>query len=144
MGLDIGDKRIGVSISDSMNLTAQSKEVIKRTDRRQDLKIIKKYIKKYQVNEIIVGLPKNMDGTLGPQAEKTKNYTNFLKNNLDLPIIFWDERLSSREAEKLLIKADVSRSRRKGVIDQVAASIILQGYLDFKNNQNTGGSNNEK
>jgi putative Holliday junction resolvase len=141
MGLDIGDKRIGIAISDALNLTAQSKDVIIRTNHRQDLKIIKKYIAQYQVDQLIVGLPKNMDGSLGKQAQKTQAYVNFLKNNLEIPIEFWDERLSTREAEKLLIEANVRRSRRKGVIDQVAASIILQGYLD-NFNRNTGGDKN--
>ena len=134
MGLDIGDKRIGIAISDAMNITAQSKKVLKRTDHQQDLKTINKYIKKYNVDEIIVGLPKNMDNSIGPQAEKVKHYVNFLKNNLDIPIKFWDERLSTREAERLLIKADLSRSQRKNVVDRVAASIILQGYLDYNFN----------
>ncbi|MFW5998876.1 MAG: Holliday junction resolvase RuvX [Halanaerobiaceae bacterium] len=134
MGLDIGDKRIGIAISDAMNITAQSKEVLKRTDHKKDLELIKDYIDKYEVEEIIVGLPKNMDGSIGPQAEKVKNYFNFLNNNLDIPIKFWDERLSTREAERFLIKADLSREKRKNVIDRVAAAIILQSYLNYQNN----------
>lgn len=140
MGLDIGDKRIGIAISDALNITAQSKEVLIRTDHQQDLKVIKNYIEKYNIDEIVVGLPKNMNNSLGTQAEKVKNYVNFLKNNLEISIILWDERLSSREAERLLIKADLSRSHRKKVIDQVAASIILQSYLDYQ--YNVGGKNN--
>lgn len=144
MGLDFGSKTIGVAISDELGITAQGKTTIVRTDLRNDLKKIIKYIEKYKVKEIIVGLPKNMDGTLGSRAEKTQQFVNFLNNNLDLPVKFWDERLSSREAEKLLIEADLSRSRRKEVIDKVAASIILQGYLDSKSlNNRMGGSNNE-
>ena len=142
LGLDIGDKRIGIAVSDALNITANTKGFIKRTDHRKDLKEIKNYIKEYNIGELIVGLPKNMDGSIGLQAEKTKQYVNFLKNNLDIPVKMWDERLSSREAEKLLIKADVSRQKRKKVIDGVAASIILQGYLDMKKNKK-GGLNNE-
>ena len=134
MGLDIGDKRIGIAISDPSNLIAQSKEVLKRTDHRKDLKIIKKYIKEYEIDEIIVGLPKNMDGSFSAQTRKTDQYINFLKNNLDISVKKWDERLTSREAEKMLIKADLSRKKRKCVIDGVAAAIILQGYLDWQNN----------
>lgn len=133
MGLDYGDKTIGVAISDKLELTAQSKGVIRRKGHSEDLEKLKKYVKDYQVEEIVVGLPANMDGTHGKRVEKTKHFVNFLKKNLDLPILLWDERLSTMEAERLLIKADLSRNRRKGVIDQVAASIILQGYLDYKN-----------
>lgn len=143
MGLDFGDKTIGVAISDAINLTAQGKDTIRRTDLRKDLKKIYVYLDKYQIDEIIVGFPLNMDGTLGPRAEKTMEFVNFLNNNLDIPVKLWDERLSTREAERLLIEADLSRARRKDVIDQVAASIILQGYLDSqKYGKNTGGKKN--
>ncbi len=144
MGLDYGSKTIGVSVSDELGITAQGKGTIKRTDLRHDLQKIMEYIEKYQVEEIIVGLPRNMDGTFGSRAEKTQQFVNFLNNNLDLAVKFWDERLSSREAERLLIKADLSRARRKKVIDQVAASIILQTYLDSQRiNKRTGGINDE-
>lgn len=141
MGLDIGDKRIGIAISDAMNITAQSKEVLERTNHKEDLAVIKGLIKKYEVGEVIVGLPRNMDGSLGPQADKVKQYYNFLKNNLDIPIKFWDERLSTQEAEKFLIKADLTRNKRKGIIDRVAAAIILQSYLKYQDN--SGGKKDE-
>ena len=133
MALDLGDKRIGVAVSDELNITAQGKGVITRSDHRQDLGKIKKYIEQNNITEIIVGLPKNMNNTEGPRVEKTRNYVNFLKNNLDVPIILRDERLTSREAEKMLIKADLRREHRREVIDQVAASLILQNYLDYEN-----------
>ncbi|MDI3548416.1 MAG: putative pre6S rRNA nuclease [Halanaerobiales bacterium] len=133
MGLDFGDKTIGVAISDALGLTAQSKGVIRRSNLNADLEELKKYISDYQVSEIIIGLPKNMNGTLGSRAEKTGQFVNFLKKRLDLPIKLWDERLSTVEAEKLLINADLSRAKRKVVIDQVAAAIILQSYLDARN-----------
>ena len=139
MGLDIGDKRIGIAVSDPLNCTAQAREVLERSQHHRELEVFKKYITEYQITEIIVGLPKNMDNSCGHQAKKVKEYVNFLKNNLDIPIIFWDERLSSREAQKLLIKADLRRSHRKDVIDKVAAAIILQGYLNFEKNKKTGG-----
>lgn len=133
MGLDFGDKTIGVAISDPLGLTAQSKGVIRRSNLNADLEELKKYISDYQVSEIVIGLPKNMNGTLGSRAEKTGQFVNFLKKRLDLPIKLWDERLSTVEAEKLLINADLSRAKRKVVIDQVAAAIILQSYLDARN-----------
>ncbi len=144
MGLDIGNKRIGIAISDSLNYTAQGKEVLIRKNHQQDLKIIKNYIDKYQVDELVVGLPKNMDNSTGPQAKKVKNYFNFLRNNLEISVILWDERFSTKEAEKILIEADLSRADRKKVIDKVAASIILQGYLDYRKRQkNSGGNKSE-
>lgn len=132
MGLDFGDKTIGIAVSDALRLTAQSKGVIKRDNLTSDLEKIKNYIKKYQVSEIVVGMPKNMDGTLGPRAEKTQQFINFLSKRIDLPVETWDERLSTVQAEKILIKADLSRKKRKKVVDQLAAAVILQGYLDRK------------
>ncbi|MGM0409678.1 MAG: Holliday junction resolvase RuvX [Bacillota bacterium] len=138
LALDFGDKRIGVAVSDALNITAQGKGYIKRSDLRKDLEEIKYYIDKYDVDEIIVGMPKNMDGSLGPRAKKTQEFINFLNNNLDITISIWDERLSTKEAERVLIKADVSRSNRKEVIDKMAASLILDSYLqaNYKNRRN--------
>ncbi len=130
LGLDFGDKTIGVAVSDGLGLTAQAKGVIRRTNLTEDLVKLKKYIEDYQIGEVVVGLPRNMDGSFGSRAEKTQQFVNFLKKKIEIPVKFWDERLSTVEAERLLIDADLSRSRRKGVIDQVAAAIILQSYLD--------------
>ena len=132
MCLDYGDKRIGVAVSDEMGLTAQGKGVIARTELNEVLEEINEYIEKYDVGEIVVGMPKNMDGSIGPRAEKTQQFINFLNNNLNIPVNTWDERLSSVEAERVLIEGDVSRAKRKKVIDRVASAIILQGYLDSK------------
>ncbi len=142
MGLDVGDRRIGVAVSDALGYTAQGKGVIKRDDLQSDLEKIKEYIEKHQVDELIIGLPKNMDNSLGPQAEKVKNFAGFLRNRLDIPVKLWDERLTTRQAEEVLIQGDVSRARRKEVIDKMAAVLILQNYLDFKDHQKrTGGKN---
>jgi putative Holliday junction resolvase len=130
MALDFGDKRIGVAISDSLGITAQGKDFIRRTDLKRDLEDIIGYITQYNVTELVVGMPKNMDGSLGKRAQKTQAFINFLENNLDLPIKAWDERLTSVEAERVLIEADVRRARRKKVIDKLAASIILRSYLE--------------
>lgn len=132
MGLDFGDKTIGVAISDELGWTAQSKGVINRTNLTEDLVELNEYINKYQVEEIVVGLPKNMDGSEGIRVEKTQQFVNFLKKRVKIPIFLWDERLTTRQAENILLEADLSRSRRKKVIDQLAAAIILQNYLDAK------------
>ena len=132
MGLDYGDKTIGVAVSDPMGWTAQSKGVIRRKNLTDDLKELKDYIEEYTIKEIVVGLPKNMNGTLGKRAEKTKEFVNFLKKRLEIPIIMWDERLTTYQAEGILLEADLSRNKRKKVIDQLAAAIILQSYLDAK------------
>ncbi|MFW6256995.1 MAG: Holliday junction resolvase RuvX [Bacillota bacterium] len=142
MGLDIGDKRIGVAVSDALNITAQGKTVIVRKEHQKDLRQIEKLIQKYNITEVVAGLPVNMDNTEGPQVDKVRNYVNFLKNNLEIPVVFWDERLTSLEAERVLIKADLSRAQRKKVIDQVAASLILQNYLDHQNYQKEREDNN--
>ncbi|MCT4509758.1 MAG: Holliday junction resolvase RuvX [Tepidibacter sp.] len=134
MGLDVGNKTIGVAVSDLMGLTAQGITTVRRKGIKKDLEEIDKIIKEKEVAEIVVGLPKNMNGTLGPQSEKVVKFTEKLKTITDLEIKFWDERLTTVAAEKSLIQADVSRQKRKKVIDMLAAVLILQGYLDMKRN----------
>ena len=134
MGLDIGDKTIGVAVSDLMGLTAQGVTTIKRVGKKKDIEAIKKIIAEKQVNKIVSGLPKNMNGTVGPQGEKVQKFCELLKEETNLPIEFWDERLSTVAAERSLIEGNVRRENRKKVIDMLAAVIILQGYLDLKRN----------
>lgn len=130
LGLDYGNKRVGVAVSDAMGWTAQPLKTLEMHGHQELLREIKKYIDKYDVEEIIVGMPYNMDGTRGKRAEITQAFINFLEKNLELPIKIQDERLSSREAENILLEADVSRAGRKKVIDKMAATLILQSYLD--------------
>ena len=132
MGLDIGDKTIGVAVSDLMGLTAQGVTTIKRVGKKKDIEAIKQIIAEKQVNKIVSGLPKNMNGTVGPQGEKVQKFCELLKEETNLPIEFWDERLSTVAAERSLIEGKVRREKRKKVIDMLAAVIILQGYLDSK------------
>lgn len=134
MGLDFGDSTIGVAISDALGFTAQSRGVINRTNLTEDFSRLMEYIKDYQVEEIVVGYPINMDGTSGKRTEKTEQFINFLKKRVDIPVRTWDERLSTRQAERILIEVDLSRARRKQVIDGLAAQIILQNYLDARTN----------
>lgn len=132
MGLDIGNNTIGVAVSDLMGMTAQGITTIKRESKKKDIETIKDIIKEQNVNLIVSGLPKNMNGTVGPQAEKVMKFCELIKEETKLEVEFWDERLTTVSAEKMLISGDVSRKNRKKVIDKLAAVLILQNYLDFK------------
>ena len=132
LGLDYGNKRVGVAVSDSLGWTAQPLATLQMHGHQELLTEIKEYIKKYDIEKIIVGMPYNMDGTMGKRAEITQAFINFLNNNLELPIQIQDERLTTSQAKNILLEADVSREGRKKVIDKMAASLILQSYLDSK------------
>ncbi|GAB2672375.1 Holliday junction resolvase RuvX [Paenibacillus thermoaerophilus] len=132
MGLDYGDRTIGVALSDELGWTAQGLEVIRRTTPEDDLERIGQIVREYGVAEIVVGLPKNMNGTIGPRGQICKEFADSLNRTLHLPVHLVDERLSTVAAERTLLEADVSRKKRKQVIDKMAAAIILQTYLDSK------------
>ncbi|MFW6028633.1 MAG: Holliday junction resolvase RuvX [Halanaerobiales bacterium] len=136
LGLDYGARTIGVAVSDLMGWTAQGLEVIRRKneyDLKETMERLKELIDQFNVEKIIVGLPKNMNNTLGERAEKTLIFVNKLETTFELPVVTWDERLSTMFAERTLIEADVSRNKRKKVIDKMAAVFILQGFLDSIN-----------
>ena len=130
MGLDIGARTIGIAISDELEITAQGLKTLKRKSVDEDFKEIATITHQFEVKKIIVGLPKNMDGTLGRQAEKVLKWVEALKEKIGIPVATWDERLSTVGASRVLLEADLSRRKRKKVIDKVAAVLILQGYLD--------------
>lgn len=130
MALDVGSRTIGIACSDALLMTAQGIETIRRTSLENDFNRLRELISEYEVHELVVGMPKNMNGTKGERAEKTEEFVEKMKVVIDLPVTFWDERLSTVMAERQLIAADVSRKKRKGVIDKMAAVVILQGYLD--------------
>jgi len=132
MGLDYGDRRIGIALSDVFGWTAQGLEVIERRRDGNELNRIAELVKEHEVGEIVVGLPKNMNGTIGPRGEICIEFAGTLRDSLDLPVHLWDERLSTVSAERTLLEADVSRKKRKQVVDKMAASLILQNYLDSK------------
>ncbi|WP_096233657.1 Holliday junction resolvase RuvX [Thermoanaerobacterium sp. RBIITD] len=133
IGLDVGDKTIGVAVSDPSGLIAQGIKTLKRTIIEEDIIEIKKLVNSFQAEELVVGFPKNMNGTIGPQGQKVIEFVENLKKEIKLPIILWDERLTTVEANRMLIeKADMRRDKRKKVIDKLAATIILQGFLDHK------------
>jgi putative holliday junction resolvase len=133
LGLDLGERRIGLALSDPLELTAQALSVWQRKGSlQQDLKYLHKVIQEYEVSGLVLGLPKNMNGSEGPMAEKARDFGAALEEICGIPIEYWDERLSTSSALRVLIEADLSRRKRKGKVDQVAAAIILQNFLDFK------------
>ena len=130
MSLDVGSRTIGIACSDALLMTAQGIETIRRTSLEKDFNRLQELIAEYEVHELVVGMPKNMNGTKGERAEKTEEFVEKMKEVIDLPVTYWDERLSTVMAERQLIAADVSRKKRKSVLDKMAAVVILQGYLD--------------
>lgn len=132
LGLDIGDNTIGVAVSDPLGITAQGITTVRRTTVEKDLEELRSICAQYQVERIIAGLPKNMDGTVGHQGEKVFEFVELVKETLELPVETWDERLSTVSAQRVLIEGDVGRRKRKKVIDKMAAVIILQNYLDSR------------
>lgn len=128
MGLDVGDKTIGVAVSDLLMITAQGVTTIKRTSIKNDLNELKRIIDEYQVTKIIVGIPKMLDGTIGIQGEKVLKFVEKLRR-FDLPIELEDERFTTTISERMLIDADVKRKKRKEVIDKLAAVQILSSYM---------------
>ncbi len=130
MGLDVGTQTIGIAISDELGITAQGLRTLKRKSMEGDLRELAAIVHQFEIGKIVVGLPKNMDGTLGKQAEKVLKWMEALKDKIQIPVVTWDERLSTVGASKVLLEADLSRKKRKRVIDKVAAVLILQGYLD--------------
>lgn len=132
MGLDVGSKTVGVAISDELGWTAQGITTITINEDNKDygFKKVGKLITEYQVSKVVVGYPKNMNGTIGPRGEASEFYASELTRRYQVPTVLWDERLTTMAAERLLIEADVRREKRKAVIDKMAAVMILQGFLD--------------
>lgn len=130
LGLDVGDRTIGIALSDPLGYIAQGITTIRRKYIEYDLSELKKILDENNVDTIVVGLPKNMNGTLGPQGEKVMEFCESVKTITDLPIKMWDERLTTVAAHRAMLEADMSREKRKKIVDKVAATYILQGYLD--------------
>jgi len=135
LGLDVGSKTVGVALSDEFGWTAQGLTTLKINEEKSKFGFdeIGQLIKEYQVDTVVIGLPKNMNGTIGPRAEASMQYAAEIENKFAVPTVLWDERLTTMAAERVLLEADVSRKKRKKVIDKMAAVMILQGYLDSKN-----------
>ena len=135
MGLDFGSKTVGVAISDPLLITAQGIEIIRRKEEnklRQTLARIEELIVEYGVEEIVLGLPKNMNATEGVRAELTNEFKEKLERRTGLPVALWDERLTTVAADKAMMEAGIRREKRKDYVDMIAATLILQGYLDLK------------
>lgn len=135
MGLDFGSKTVGVAISDPLLITAQGIEIIRRKDEnklRQTLARIEQLIVEYEVSEIVLGLPKNMNDTLGVRAELSLEFKDKLERRTGLPVVMWDERLTTVSADKVMMEAGIRREHRKEYVDKIAAVFILQGYLDYR------------
>ena len=134
LGLDYGSKTVGVAVSDPLGFTAQGVEIIRRKSEnkmRQTLARIEELIAQYQVEEIVLGLPKNMNNTLGDRAEKSLELKETLERRTGLPVVMWDERLTTVSANRVLMETGVRRENRKEHVDEIAAVCILQGYLDY-------------
>lgn len=133
IGLDLGSKTLGISLSDASGIIASSYKIIRHNEEYEKLvDEVKKIIDEYNIEKIVLGLPKNMNGTIGPKGELSYKFKKMLEDKLNLEVILEDERLSTVEANKMLISNDTSRKKRKKVVDSLAATIILQSYLDKK------------
>ena len=140
MGLDYGSKTIGVAVSDPLGITAQGVEIIRREEEnklRKSLRRVEELVKEYEVEEIVLGFPKNMNNTVGERAEKSLQLKEMLERRLGLPVVMWDERLTTVEANRTLMESGVRRENRSKYVDMIAAVFILQGYLDAKANPGT-------
>jgi putative Holliday junction resolvase len=132
MALDVGDRTVGVAISDEGGVLGQGLTVLRRRDPAGDLRRIEALCREHGAGEVVVGLPRSLDGRIGAQARKVLAFVEALRRRLPVPVTTWDERLTTRVAERALLEADVSRRRRREKVDQVAAAVILQGYLDAR------------
>ncbi len=132
MGLDVGDKRIGIAISDGLGFTAQPLCLYERKGARQDVAFLKNKIQELGVLELVVGMPYKMSGGMSTMAQRITDFIDFLKETCNVQVIFWGERLSTVEANRSMLEGDLSRKKRKSLVDVVAAQLILQGYLESK------------
>jgi putative Holliday junction resolvase len=132
LGLDVGDKRIGVALSDEGAIIASPRETLERKGTKKDVLYLLDLARREEVSEILVGMPFSLDGTAGPQAEKVGRFVEALRASSPVTVTTWDERLSTVVAERAMIEADVSRAKRRGALDRVAAALILQSYLDAR------------
>ncbi len=132
LGLDVGSKTIGVAVSDLMGWTAQGVTVIRRTSLKKDFVALRDLVEEFKVEKFVVGLPRRTDGSYGPETDNIYSFGSELEREFALPVEYWDERFSTVQAERILLEGDVSRAKRRQVIDKVAAAVILQAYLDRK------------
>jgi putative Holliday junction resolvase len=136
LGIDYGDRHIGLAVSDKLLLTAQALGTYRSKSKEEDKKYFKELISKYEIGEIVLGFPLRMDGSPGTRVEKTKEFAGWLKNILKIPIVFWDERLTTKQAHQILGRQKIKAKRKKTLEDQIAASVILSSYLESKRGKN--------
>lgn len=132
LGIDFGEKRIGLALSDPLGFTAQGLETVLRQNKAQVLKDLKTLCQERQVSEVVIGLPINMDGTIGPKAKEILELVPKMEKEFAVPVKTWDERLTSRQAGRLMIDEGLSRQKQRAQSDRLAATLILQGYLESK------------
>jgi putative Holliday junction resolvase len=133
LGLDLGEKRIGISLSDALGWTAGPLSALQRVGWKKDLAALRSLIAEHEVQRVVVGLPIQMDGREGEMARRTQEFVARFRLTITIPVETWDERLTTVQAERILVEADVRRDKRRAVIDSMAACLILQGYLDYRN-----------
>lgn len=131
IGLDLGQKNIGVAVSDPLGFTAQGITTIRRTNKEKDIQSIKDICDEYKAELLLIGLPKNMNGTIGPSGELAMEFGELCQKAINIEVKYWDERLTTVAANRAMLEADLSRNKRKKIVDKVAATYILQGYLDM-------------
>jgi putative Holliday junction resolvase len=132
LGLDVGDRSIGAALSDETGTIATGLTTVRRVGPRKDVRAVAELVRRHQVQEVVVGLPRSLDGSIGPQAQKVLSFVDSLRALVEVPLVPWDERFSSVVAQRSLIEAGVSRRGRKSVVDKVSAVLILQNYLDYR------------
>jgi len=132
LGIDLGDRNIGLAVSDTLLITAQALDRYRVKSKDEDKKYFKELVEKYEIGKIVVGLPLRMDGSIGTQAEKAKIFAHWLEKTLRLPVVFWDERLTTKQALKILSQQKINIKRKKTLKDQVSAALILSSYLESK------------
>jgi len=133
LGVDLGEKRIGISLSDALGWTAGPLAALVRVGWKKDLAALRSLILEHEVGRVVVGLPINMDGSTGEMARRTQEFVDRFRLTVSIPVETWDERLTTVQAERILLEADLRRDKRRQVIDSMAACLILQGYLDYRN-----------
>jgi putative Holliday junction resolvase len=144
LGLDFGTKTIGLAVSDPLGITAQGLPTLRRKNKRTDLEMLARVIDQFEVGEIVIGLPLRMSGAEGTMAEKVHDFVTILHKQFSLPVHLWDERLTSAEANRVLRSSEMSIKRRGEVVDQLAAVLILQSFMEARKNREQGTTNREQ
>lgn len=141
LGIDYGDRKIGLAVSDRLGITAQPLVSYRRKTKKQDADYFKRVVLEHEIKEVIVGLPLRMDGSSGTRAEKTREFARWLEQILNLPVHFWDERLTTKQANKILSRQKIAPKAKKDIEDQISAMIILSTYLESKRARSNAGQN---